>query len=158
MNGNGATESQEKAVGLLDNVVAEMAKQMDVDNFDGDYNPEDDAFYLPQIGVEIIETSERNGKKFYALQDLRSGHVIRNVTRKSARKLWSYAIECHEEQPVKNGNIQWRGSIGLIHEDNRSGKMRYDLALRENGDVRVFYGVTEEGMDGRWSDLLEEDE
>src|SRR5690606_24151422 len=46
----------------------------------------DDAFYLPQIGVEIVGESERNGVRFYSIRDLRNGHVIHNVTRKGARK------------------------------------------------------------------------
>ena len=28
--------------------------------------------------------------------------------------------------------------------------MRYDLAYRQNGNVRIFYGVTEEGIDDDW--------
>lgn len=35
-----------------------------------------------------------------------------------------------------------------------AGKLRYDLALREGDTVRIFYGVTEDGMEGAWSTFL----
>lgn len=116
----------------------------------------DDAFYLPQIGVEIVASEERNGNRFHSIRDLRNGHVIHNVTRKGARKLWSYAIAQHEDSPVSKEGVQWKGDIGVVHAEKRAGKVRYDLALRENGEIRVFYGVTEDGMEGRWAAFVEE--
>jgi hypothetical protein len=117
----------------------------------------DDTFYLPQIGVEIVATEERNGLKFHSIRDLRNGHVIHNVTRKGARKLWSYAIEQTEDHPLDTKSVNWQGNVGLLHMEKRAGKLRYDLALRENGSVRVFYGVTEDGMEGRWADFIQDD-
>jgi hypothetical protein len=118
----------------------------------------DDAFYLPQIGVEIVATEERNGNRFHSIHDLRNGHIIHNVTRKGARKLWSYAIQQHEDDAVDLNTIQWQGNIGLVHTERRAGKVRYDLALREeDGKVRIFYGVTEDGMEGRWAQFLQEE-
>jgi hypothetical protein len=111
----------------------------------------DDAFYLPQIGVEIVATEDRNGNKFHSIHDLRNGHVIHNVTRKGARKLWSYAIQQHEDNPGTPAKIDWRGDIGLVRTEQRAGKIRYDLALRADGKVRIFYGVTEDGMEGPWA-------
>lgn len=116
-----------------------------------------DAFYLPQIGVEIVDTQERHGNVYHSIRDLRNGRVIKNVTRKGARKLWSYAIEQHEDNPADPAKVQWNGNVGLVHSEKRAGKLRYDLALRENGEVRIFYGVTEDGMEGRWSTFLQED-
>lgn len=117
----------------------------------------DDAFYLPQVGVEIVATEERNGIKFHSIRDLRNGHVIHNVTRKGARKLWSYAIEQVEDHPLDLNAVTWRGDVGLVHVETRAGKVRYDLALRENGKVRVFFGVTEDGMEGRWADFIQDE-
>ena len=111
----------------------------------------DDAFYLPQDGVEVVESQKRNGYRVHSLRDLRNGRVIHNVSRKGARKLWDYAIGQHEDSPVKAKDVKWQGDIGVVREDKRAGKVRYDLALKENGDLRIFYGVTEDGMDGRWS-------
>lgn len=117
----------------------------------------EDAFYLPQIGVEIVETEDRSGVTYHSIRDLRNGRVIKNVTRKGARKLWNYAIQRHEDAAVDPAKIQWNGSIGLVHAETRAGKRRYDLALRENGDVRIFYGVTEDGMEGRWTAFVQEE-
>lgn len=117
----------------------------------------DDAFYLPQIGVEIVETRERNGNKYHSIHDLRNGHVIKNVTRKGARRLWNYAIQKHEDAPVDPSKVQWKGNVGLINAAKRAGKVRYDLALRENGSIRVFYGVTEDGMEGQWTVFVQDE-
>jgi hypothetical protein len=35
--------------------------------------------------------------------------------------------------------------------------MRYDLALREKGQIRIFYGVTDDGMDGVWAQFLQDE-
>lgn len=116
-----------------------------------------EAFYLPQIGVEIVDSEERNGQQYHSICDLRNGNVVKNVTRKGARKLWSYAIEQREDHPLDPDKVTWKGDIGLIKVEKRARKMRYDLALRENGNIRVFYGVTEDGMDGRWATFLQEE-
>ncbi len=122
-----------------------------------DVQDTEDAFYLPQIGVEIVDTEERNGVTYHSIRDLRNGRVIKNVTRKGARKLWNYAIQRHEDHPADPSAVQWSGNIGLVHAETRAGKRRYDLALRDNGGMRVFYGVTEDGMEGRWSAFIQEE-
>jgi len=120
-------------------------------------NDKGDAFYLPQIGVEIVDTEDRHGTSYHSIRDLRNGRVIKNVTRNGARKLWSYAIEQHEDHPVNASTIQWNDNVGLVHSEKRAGKLRYDLALRESGNVRVFYGVTEDGMEGRWAVFVQDE-
>ncbi len=117
----------------------------------------EDAFYLPQIGVEIVESEDRNGAMVHSIRDMRNGRVIKNVTRKGARKLWNYAIQRVEDDPVDPAKVQWKGEIGLVHVETRAGKRRYDLALRESGKLRVFYGVTEDGMEGHWSTFIQEE-
>jgi hypothetical protein len=122
-----------------------------------DADDQDDAFYLPQIGVEIVDSEERHGNTYHSICDLRNNTVIKNVTRKGARKLWNYAISQHEDHPVDPKKVTWDGNVGLIRAEKRAGKLRYDLALRENGSVRVFYGVTEDGMEGKWADFIQEE-
>ncbi len=118
----------------------------------------DDPFYLPQMGVELVSSEERSGINYYVVRDLRNGRSVSNVTRRGARKLWNYAIAQSEDQPVDPNKVQWKGNVALIRSDKRAGKVRYDLALRENGNVRVFYGVTEDGMEGQWAQFVEEPE
>lgn len=120
--------------------------------------PSDDAFYLPQMGVEIVESEERAGSQFHTIRDLRKGTLVKSVTRKGARDLWSYAIRQHESTADKQAKIDWQGSIGLLYVEKRAGKMRYDLALREGNNVRIFYGVTEDGMEGPWGVFVQQEE
>ena len=118
---------------------------------------DDTTFYLPQVGVEIVDSEERNGLRFYTIRDLRNGHVIKNVTRKGARKLWSYAIQQAEDKPIDAAKIQWRNNVGFVRMERRAGKARYDLALREGDKIRIFYGVTDDGMDGAWAQFVQEE-
>jgi hypothetical protein len=120
--------------------------------------PANDAtFYLPQVGVEIVDSDERNGHRFYTIRDLRNGHVIKNVTRNGARKLWSYAIQQVEDNPMDAAKIQWSDNAGFVRMERRAGKPRYDLALREGDKLRIFYGVTDDGMEGAWAQFVQEE-
>lgn len=118
----------------------------------------DDPFYLPQMGVEIIGTETRKDVTYYTVRDLRNGRTVKNVTRKGARKLWNYAIAQYEDNPVSIDKVEWKGDVGLVKSEKRAGKIRYDLAMKENTHIRVFYGVTEDGMEGRWSAFVQEKE
>ena len=114
----------------------------------------------PRTGVEIVETRERKGTQYHTMRDLRNGNVVKNVTRKSARRLWHYAITQAEDNPVDARKVEWRGDIGLLKRREHAGRSRYDLVQRENGKQRVYYGVTEDGVHGEWGRLvgLETDE
>ncbi len=108
----------------------------------------------PRTGVEIIHTDTRKGKTFHHMRDLRNSNVVKNVTRKSARKLWHYAITQKEDHPVNPAEVSWQGNIALLRASKYSGFTRYDLAQREGDSVAVYYGVTEDGMDDEWLQLL----
>jgi hypothetical protein len=114
----------------------------------------------PGTGVQIVDTVERKGTKYHTMKDLRNGNVVHNVTRSSARKLWRYAITEHETHPVKESDIQWspeNGRLGVWKSSKRAGKVRYDLVQRmPDGGLHVYYGVTEDGIDGPWRVFLEE--
>jgi len=108
----------------------------------------------PRTGVEIVATEEREGVLYHTMRDLRNGNVVKNVTRKSARKLWRYAITQAEDHPVDPDQLKWEGDIALIRKREWSGQARYDLAQREEGRVRIYYGVTEDGIHGPWARLV----
>ncbi|HDQ74008.1 MAG TPA: PHP domain-containing protein [Chloroflexi bacterium] len=108
----------------------------------------------PRTGVEIVSTQKRQGTPYHTMRDLRNNNVVKNVTRKSARRLWHYAITQNEENPVDAGQIEWQGNIGVLRKRKHRGKERYDLVQRQDDDLRVYYGVTEEGIHSEWSILL----
>ena len=118
--------------------------------------PEDGSLSPPLVGVEILDIESGRGSTSYVIKDLRNGGIIRNVTPKSARKLWSYAIAQYETNPVKPEQVQWVGDIGLWQASKRAGKMRYDLVQRAGHAIHVYYGVTEDGMSGPWRQFLQE--
>jgi len=112
----------------------------------------------PKVGVQIVETVERKGVFYHTVKDLRNGNIVRNVTRESARKLWRYAITQMETNPVVADKVKWTGDVGLWQKRRRARKTRYDFVQRmTNGSLEVYYGVTEEGIEGVWQRLLEEE-
>jgi hypothetical protein len=112
----------------------------------------------PRTGVEIIGTEQRKGAKYHMMRDLRNGSVVKNVTRQSARRLWHYAITEKESNPVQPEKVEWHGDIGLWKRYKHSGTVRYDLVQREDGELRVYYGVTYDGMHGPWQVFAGEEE
>jgi hypothetical protein len=109
----------------------------------------------PRTGVEIVHTETRKGQTFHQMKDLRNSNVVKNVTRKSARRLWHYAITEKEQHPVDPAKVNWQGSIALLKVHKRGGVRRYDLAQRDDKDnVHVYYGVTEDGIGGEWLKLV----
>ena len=119
--------------------------------------PSSEAIAPPRTGVEIAEIVERNGTKYYTMRDLRNGNLVNNVTRRSARHLWRYAIEETENNPVKPDQVRWQGDIGIWKQREYRNRTRWDLVQRDNGALRVYYGVTEEGVHGLWARLLGEE-
>ena len=110
----------------------------------------------PKTGVEIVFTETRKGVSYYSLRDLRNGDVVHNVTRKSARKLWRYAITEYESNVVDAKQIDWHGDIGIYKKYKRGNQTRFDLVQRQaENTLRIFYGVTENGIHGPWQALID---
>ncbi len=109
----------------------------------------------PRTGVEIASVDVRDGIRYFTLRDLRNGSLVRNVTFKSARDLWHYALKQHATGAYAPEKIEWTDDRAILSSSERAGKMRYDLALREaDGTPHVFYGVVEEGLDEAWRALV----
>ncbi len=109
----------------------------------------------PTTGVEVVFSLEQDGVRYYTLRDLRYHKLIHNVTRQTGRRLWRSAIVQREEQAVEEADGRWQGDFGFWRSyRSRGGERRYNLLYRGDSDLRVFYGVSEGGMDDRWRALL----
>jgi hypothetical protein len=109
----------------------------------------------PRTGVEIVDSAEREGVSYHSMRDLRNGQVAQNVSRTSARFLWRYAIALKEKGTFQVEKVKWSGDIGLWHKYFRSGQPHYDLAQKDaDGNVHVYYGVTEDGIHGDWKAVV----
>ncbi len=113
----------------------------------------------PRTGVEIVASEDRDGTRYHTMRDLRNGNQVKNVTRKSARRLWHYAIEQYEsDSKLEQAKIAWQGDLGLLRQLGRVGSRRYDLAQRGPNGLRVYYGVNDDGIHGPWKDLVGNEE
>jgi len=110
----------------------------------------------PKTGVEVVDYEERNGVGYYTMRDLRNGNVVKNVTKSSARRLWHYAISQVISLPkdLNKAPVAWQGDMGILNEQRRGKRKRYDLAHRTVDGIRVYFGVTEDGIDGEWKRLV----
>jgi PHP family Zn ribbon phosphoesterase len=110
----------------------------------------------PRTGVEIVEVEERDGSHYYTMRDLRNGNVVKNVTRGSARKLWHYAIKEYAKLPQDTTKllVQWNGDVGLLQQQRQGKYHRYDLIQRTPQGYRYYFGVTDDGIHGRWKEVV----
>jgi hypothetical protein len=158
-------QEAETNIAMRDEIVSLVAQTLKDDGSSDEQAPEEvkagaDGIEPPGTGVQIVDTEERKGTRYHAMKDLRNGNVVRNVTRSSARKLWRYAITQHESNPVQENKVKWSPEnrrLGLWKSSKRAGKIRYDLVQRmPGGELEVYYGVTDDGIDGPWRVFLEE--
>lgn len=119
---------------------------------------DDTGIQPPRTGVEVAEVEERGGVLYYTMRDLRNGSTVKNVTISSARRLWHYAISQYRSLPVglKNAKVTWKGDLGLIAVQRRGKQIRYDLAQKTGNGVRLYFGVTDDGIHGEWKELVGE--
>ena len=111
----------------------------------------------PKTGVEIVTVEERKGRQYYTVRDLRNGNVVQNVTQTSARKLWHYAITRFSKlssDPMRDQDIRWQDSYGLIDSRKKGKSIRYDLIQKTGKNFRYYFGVTEDGIHGPWRELV----
>lgn len=110
----------------------------------------------PRTGVEVVNETERNKQKFYTLRDLRNGSVVKNVTLKSARRLWHYALTTYGSMPknLEQAKIKWQGDIGMVKSYKHGDRQIFDLVERDGKEVHYYFGVTEDGVHGDWRRLV----
>lgn len=129
--------------------IAEAAVEVQTDRIE--FSPTSE----PKTGVEVLPPTERQGKQYFTMRDLRNGNVVKNVTPTSARKLWHYAIERYNAmtaEPEKLA-ITWYGDYGLMRKYKQGNAYRYDLVQRTPQGNRYYYGVTEDGIHGIWKQV-----
>ena len=106
-----------------------------------------------------MDAEERDGIFYYTVRDLRNGNTVKNVTRASARKLWHYAITQRETEAFDPSSVAWHGDVSLWKKRRVLGVTRYDLAQRAvDGQLRIYYGVTEDGVHGEWKRVVDGEE
>lgn len=119
------------------------------------------AFNLaPRTGVEVVSVEDRDGKQYYTVRDLRNGNVVKNVTRRSARRLWHYALTQYADLPpdLSRAKIEWNGDYGLLRRDKQGKRERYDLVQNTPKGYRYYFGVTEDGIHGPWKEIVGHDD
>ena len=119
--------------------------------------PEEIGVQPPRTGVEIAAVDERNGVKYYTMRDLRNGNVVQNVTHSSARRLWHYAISQHSKLPkdLAKAKITWQNDLGVLRVQQRGNMKRYDVAQKTPQGMRIYFGVTDDGIHGDWRSLVD---
>lgn len=110
----------------------------------------------PRTGVEIVSMEERGGEIYYTVRDLRNGNIVKNVTQKSARKLWHQAISRFSKHPkdLKQLDVHWQGNLGLLDTIKLGKSVRYELVQRTADGYRYYYGVTDDGIHGAWKQVV----
>jgi hypothetical protein len=110
----------------------------------------------PRTGVEVVTVEERGGTKYFTLRDLRNSNVVKNVTLKSARRLWHYALSQYNNLPenIDRVKVKWQDGYGLLSHDKQGRRDRYDFVRKTDKGYRYFFGVTEDGLHGPWKELV----
>lgn len=109
----------------------------------------------PTTGIEVLDSFDLDGVRYYTLRDLRYHKLIHNVTRTTDRRLWRAAISQREKGELDASAVRWDGDYGLWRSyRQRTGDRRYDLVYRGHGDPRIFFGVSEAGMNGHWKPFV----
>jgi len=117
---------------------------------------QDDGVAPPRTGVEVVTSEERNGTRYYIMRDLRNGNMVKNVTMKSARRLWHYAIAQYSNLPsdAHKLEVKWQGDLAILNEQARGQGRRFDLVQKTKAGHRFYFGVTEDGIHGEWKKLV----
>jgi hypothetical protein len=114
----------------------------------------------PRTGVEVASVEERQGTRYFTMRDLRNGSMVKNVTQRSARRLWHYAINRYLEleKDFDPRTAYWNGDYGLLKRYQQGKTPTFDLVQRFSEEYRFFFGVTPNGIHGFWKTITEEEE
>ncbi len=112
----------------------------------------------PKTGIELFPPEERKGTYYFAIKDLRNGNIVTNVTQKSARRLWQYAIRSFldKKDDQISKSVKWFGNFGLLRKYKSRNNTNYDLVYKDGEQLRYFYGVNSNGLHGQWKTIVGE--
>ena len=141
-----------ESVRLQPTVAVEPTPEMTTETIETDTSP--------HTGVEVTLAEQRGEERYYTMRDLRNGNVVKNVTPKSARRLWHYAITAYANLPSdpSQAKIHWQGSYGLLQRHKQGKITRFDLIQRTKSGYRYFFGVTDDGIHGPWKKVVGQEE
>ena len=110
----------------------------------------------PRTGVEIVSVEKRGGVNYFVVRDLRNGNMVKNVTQKSARKLWHQAITHFNKLPddISKLDVKWHGDMAQIGTTTIGKSIKYELIQRTPDGYRYYYGVTDDGIHGNWKQVV----
>ncbi len=109
----------------------------------------------PTSGVEILAWADVRGVPYFTVHDLRHEEIIRNVTPDTGRRLWRYAIEQFDDLDAALAATRWDGDYGFVKSYRpRGGERRYNIAYRGGGEIRVFFGVSDEDLPDGYRDVI----
>lgn len=128
----------------------------DVSKVIPDAEPQPETQDPPRTGVEIVSVTKRGGENYFTVRDLRNNSVVKNVTFKSSRRLWHYAISQYSKLPKNPDTLEvtWQGDLGLVSRKKRGNYTSYDMIQRTQDGFRYYYGVTDDGIHGSWEGLI----
>ena len=114
----------------------------------------------PRTGVEVVSLEERQGTRYFTMRDLRNGSMVKNVTQRSARRLWHYAISRYLEleKEFDPRTAYWSGDYGLLKRYQQGKSPTFDMVQRLPDGYRFYFGVTSNGIHGFWKFVLEEED
>ncbi len=150
-------EKRIKKINLSDIQVTDLPS--DIEPANPSINPKSTTVITPKTGVEITDASQRGGKIFYSMRDLRNGNLVKNVTQASARRLWHYAISKYQTIDLTkiDSDAMWKGNFGLLSKYKQGQNDHYDFVLKNGTDYRFFFGVTLDGIEGEWRLFVDEE-
>jgi len=112
----------------------------------------------PKTGIELFAPQDRKGTLYFTIKDLRNGNIVTNVTQKSARRLWQYAIRSFldKKDNLIPQSTKWVGNYGLLRKYKARNSTNYDLVYKDVTGIRYFYGVNANGLHGEWKTIVGE--
>jgi hypothetical protein len=74
--------------------------------------------------------------------------------------LWHYALTQYARIPtdLSKADIEWQGEYGLLKRGKQGKRPQYDLVQRTPQGNRYYFGVTDDGIHGPWSQLVGQEE